>query len=184
MSKDLTTGDVAKYCCVNLKTVSRWINRGQINAYKLPGRGDNRIKKEDFLVFLKNYNLPIPEEFREKNKILIVDDDKNMAKSLSRLLKRKNFVTEIASDGFIAGMKLGTFNPDLVLLDVFMPGLSGFDVVEIIRSSEKTKKIKIILLTGMSRMVLENDLIKKADDFFDKPFSEEELLEKINKLLK
>ena len=58
----LTTGEVAKYCGVNFRTVIRWIERGHLDAYKLPGRGDNRIPVESFVDFLNNNNMPVPEE--------------------------------------------------------------------------------------------------------------------------
>jgi excisionase family DNA binding protein len=62
--RTLTTGEIAQYCGVNFRTVIRWIKRGYLDAFQLPGRGDNRIEVEDFLVFLKKNNIPIPKEFR------------------------------------------------------------------------------------------------------------------------
>ena len=57
-----TTGEVASYCGVNFRTVIRWIKRRQLNAYQLPGRGDNRITRDDLVAFMKKYNIPIPRE--------------------------------------------------------------------------------------------------------------------------
>lgn len=66
MSKHtLTTGDIAQYCDVNSRTVIRWIRRGHLRAYQLPGRGDNRIDVEDFLDFLWQHKMPVPEELRQ-----------------------------------------------------------------------------------------------------------------------
>ncbi|MAY15382.1 MAG: response regulator, partial [Oceanospirillaceae bacterium] len=56
----LTTGEVAKYCGVNFRTVIRWIERGHLDAYKLPGRGDNRIPVSSFITFLQDNNMPVP----------------------------------------------------------------------------------------------------------------------------
>ena len=56
----LTTGDIAKYCGVNFRTVIRWIERGHLNAFKLPGGGDNRIAIPNFLSFLKEHGMPLP----------------------------------------------------------------------------------------------------------------------------
>ena len=74
----LTTGEVAKYCGVNFRTVIRWIERGHLDAYKLPGRGDNRIPVESFVDFLANNNMPIPEELEggsQKMVMLVASED-------------------------------------------------------------------------------------------------------------
>ena len=63
--RTLTTGEIAHYCGVNFRTVIRWIKRGYLNAFQLPGRGDNRVEMRDFLAFLERHNLPIPEELQE-----------------------------------------------------------------------------------------------------------------------
>lgn len=60
----LTTGEIAEYCDVNSRTVIRWIQRGHLRAYQLPGRGDNRVAVEDFLRFLKRHRMPVPEELQ------------------------------------------------------------------------------------------------------------------------
>jgi len=67
--RTLTTGEIARYCGVNFRTVIRWIKRGYLNAFQLPGRGDNRVEVEDFLIFLKKNNIPIPEEFQYEEEI-------------------------------------------------------------------------------------------------------------------
>ena len=58
----LTTGEVAHYCGVNFRTVLRWIKRGYLNAYQLPGRGDHRIPVDGFLLFLEKHKIPVPED--------------------------------------------------------------------------------------------------------------------------
>ena len=60
----LTTGEVADYCGVNFRTVIRWIKRGQLDAYQLPGRGDNRIEVDDFIDFLITHKMPVPDELK------------------------------------------------------------------------------------------------------------------------
>jgi excisionase family DNA binding protein len=64
--RTLTTGEIAHYCGVNFRTVIRWIKRGYLNAFQLPGRGDNRVEVGDFLAFLERHNIPIPEELQDK----------------------------------------------------------------------------------------------------------------------
>ena len=90
--RTLTTGDIAKYCGVNFRTVIRWVDRGILKSYRLPGRGDNRIKAHDFVAFLKKNNMPIPAEFKQFcRRVLIVDDEMSMAKSIQRVLSQNGF---------------------------------------------------------------------------------------------
>ena len=71
----LTTGEAAKYCGVNFRTVIRWIERGHLDAYKLPGRGDNRIPVDTFVDFLRQNDMPVPDE-------LVADDRRLLLFSL------------------------------------------------------------------------------------------------------
>ncbi len=66
--RNLTTGDIAKLCGVNFRTVIRWIQRGHLKAFQLPGRGDNRVQVADFIEFLNENNMPIPEELQPSAK--------------------------------------------------------------------------------------------------------------------
>ena len=114
-AKSLTTGDIAQYCDVNLRTVIRWIDKGSLKGYKLPGRGNNRVTVEDFVNFLKENNMPIPSEFIPPNQtVLIVDDDKDMANAIRRVLKKGGFQCDTVNNGFLAGSKLMQHKPKLL----------------------------------------------------------------------
>ncbi|MCD4781843.1 MAG: response regulator [Candidatus Omnitrophica bacterium] len=160
----LTTGQVAKYCEVNYRTVCKWINTGKIEAFGTPG-GHNRVKKKVFLNFCKKYNIPIPRELstsstnKIKKKILIVDDDKQMVKSMKGMLLLENrYDVEVAFDGFSAGKKFSEFKPDLVTLDIKMPKMDGFEVCEQIRKDPNNDEVKIMIISGY----LKKEDIKKA----------------------
>ena len=77
MIKTYTTGEIAALCDVNLRTVIRWIDRGALKGFKLPGRGNNRVREEDFIAFLHEHEMPVPPELQKKisRHILIVDDE-------------------------------------------------------------------------------------------------------------
>ena len=188
--KALTTYEIAKYCDVTPRTVVQWISEGKIKAYRTPGN-HSRVKIENFLKFLGTYNIPIPHDFNAliestgKKKILIVDDDKNMALSIQRAFTLKGeYELELAFDGFDAGRKVVIFNPDLVILDIKMPGMDGYAVAKRIKEIPETSSAKIIAISAFF-----DDEGKKritslgADACLDKPFSQEELLEKIESLL-
>jgi len=183
----LTTRDIAKYCSVSQRTIVQWISEGKINVYRTPGN-HSRVKREDFLEFLKKFNMLIPEDFNAdagQKKILIVDDDKAVVMILNRILRAKRkYIIEVASDGFSAGAKFHAFRPDLILLDIKMPKMDGFEVCSSIRKDPKNKDVKIIVISGY---VNEKDIKKifelGANAFFPKPFNNKELAEKIETLL-
>ncbi|BBB30402.1 response regulator [Neptunomonas japonica] len=183
--KTLTTGEIAKFCDVNLRTAIRWIERGALKGYKLPGRGNNRVKEEDFIAFLKEHGMPVPIEFQRQDsrKVLIVDDELPIAKAIQRILVRAGYETSIAIDGFRAGSKLLTDMPALMTLDLSMPGLDGYDVLAYVRSTKEISNIKIIVISALDDQSLKKALICGADAVLSKPFDNEQLLTTIEGLL-
>lgn len=183
----LTTGEIAKYCGVNFRTVIRWIERGRLKAYQLPGRGDNRVSVEDFMEFLRINNMPVPEDFTQKDRrVLIVESDPNMARQVEGTLQQSGFQTSIASDGFHAGSLLGTFRPSVMLLDLKIPGLSAKDVVNFVRKAGGSERVKVVLVAPDTPAIggeVENVRSSGADDVLRRPFSSEELVAKVNQLL-
>jgi excisionase family DNA binding protein len=185
--KPLTTGEIAKLCHVSLRTALIWVEEGKLKAYQTPG-GHNRIRTEDFISFLKKFNMPIPAAFSGmdvKKKILVVDDDKNFANSIKRILRaEKRFEIETAFDGFDAGAKLLEFKPDLVVLDIRMPGLDGYEVARRIKQSREGERIRMIAMSAYFKEDGKKKILDiGADACLDKPFENGELLEKINELV-
>ena len=117
-------------------------------------------------------------------KILIVDDETSIVLALESLLKANNYSIEKAYNGK-DGLKIAkNFNLDLILLDVMMPFIDGFEFSSIIRKEKILKEIKIIFLTAKGELSDKNVGYKKGcDDYIVKPFSSEELLSKINYFL-
>lgn len=181
--KVLTTGEIAKACGVNLRTVARWIERGHLKAFQLPGRGDNRVELADFLAFLKAHQMPVPPEFQENaRRVLVVEDDPDVSGVIERLLKRAGFEVRTAADGFAAGALLGTFLPTVATVDLRMAGLSGLEVIRQIRANPRLQGVKILVVSAMVQADLEAALKAGADDVLAKPFDGERLLEKVNRL--
>ena len=179
-----TTGEVAKYCGVHFRTVIRWIERGKLKAYKLPGRGDNRIEEKDFIVFLEENGMPLPDDIQKHNKrILIVDDEKEMASVIQRIFKREGYETAIAHDGFQAGEMLSTFQPNLMTLDLSMPHMDGFAVLEYISNHSHYKKLKVVVVSALDDTVLEQTKSAGAHRALSKPFKKDDLLEVVKELI-
>jgi excisionase family DNA binding protein len=184
--RPLTTGEIAQYCHVTDRAVLKWIDEGKLKAYRTPGH-HSRINVEDFLEFLKQYNMPIPMDFRPSSKIrvLIVDDDKEMASATRRMLAMRSiFEIDIAYDGFTAGQKFAEFKPHLILLDVKMPGVDGYEVCQQIRKDPNSKDVKIIVVSGALDMDgMERIMNLGANDYLTKPFRNEFLMMKIERVL-
>ena len=183
----LTVSQASKYCKVSPKTIINWIDAGHLKAYKTVG-GHRRIKKEDLDQFLKDKGMPIPEEPKaeEKKKILVVDDDKIIVETIVQALEEDEFGYEMisASDGFEAGLQVNHFKPDLLILDIMMPDINGYEVCQKLKSAPETKDIKIIVLSAY----LDDDAFKKMKDYgadacFSKPLPLEQLKYEAAKLL-
>ncbi len=116
--------------------------------------------------------------------ILIVDDEAYIVTSLEYLMKSGGFEVELAYDGEEALAKVAENIPDLIILDVMMPKLDGFEVCEKIRANPLWGSVRIIMLTAKDReSERKRGLDLGADDYMTKPFSTRDLLERVKKLL-
>ncbi len=187
MSEMLTTGDIAKYCGVHYRTVLRWIKDGRLKAFRLPNGGEHRVKVNDFLTFMQENELPIPEEFAlnvSEQKVLIVDDDASMANAIARLLKIKNIPSITVNDGFQAGIVLQKVKPLLLILDIMMPGINGDHILTYLQQNLEFKTMPVIVISGKEHEELLSYLNKGASAIFSKPFDQTDFIETISKLLK
>ena len=105
-------------------------------------------------------------------KILIVDDDPQIQDLLTQMLSVQEFETEVASDGFEAGVKVIKFKPSLIILDLFMPGMDGFEVCKRIKGNPGTSQIKILAITGFDTKENRERIMEAgADAYMTKPFN-------------
>ncbi|MBS1191606.1 MAG: response regulator [Rhodocyclaceae bacterium] len=117
-------------------------------------------------------------------KILIADDEPNIVISLEFLMKKEGFQVAVANDGEDALDKVGSFAPDLLLLDVMMPKKSGFEVCEALRADPSLAGLRIIMLTAKGRQTeVAKGLAIGADAYITKPFSTKELVAKVRSML-
>lgn len=175
--KTLTSGEIASYCDVNLRTVIRWIESGKLKGFKLPGRGNNRVLVEDFIEFLDRHDMPIPDGLKGAviPSILIVDDEMPVAKSIQRVARRAGYESYIASGGFQAGIMLSQYNPKVMTLDLSMPGMDGYSVIHFTREQSKHKDLKIVVISALDEENLQRALDIGADATLQKPFSNHDL---------
>ena len=118
------------------------------------------------------------------DKILIVDDEPNILLSLDFLMKQAGFTVRTVADGKAALEAMAEECPDLLLLDVMMPRMTGHEVCQAIRENPNWKHVKIIMLTAKGREVdREKGLALGADDYITKPFATQEVVEKVKEML-
>jgi putative two-component system response regulator len=118
-------------------------------------------------------------------KILIVDDESGARAALEFLLRREGFQVRDAADGPAAIQECATFRPDLILLDIMMPGMNGFEVCRHIKATPETRLTPVVLVTGLT--TTEDRIIginAGADDFLSKPIDLNELLARTRSLLR
>jgi DNA-binding response OmpR family regulator len=117
-------------------------------------------------------------------KILIADDEPNIVVSLEFLMKQKGYVVKVVGNGEDALNAVGEFGPDLILLDVMMPRMSGYDLCQKVRENPAWQGIRIIMLSAKGRDVeVTKGMAVGADAYVTKPFSTKDLIAKVQEML-
>ncbi len=185
--KFFSTLEVARMCQVSQGTIIRWIHENKLRAAVTAG-GHHRIHFEEAGALLERLGMPVPPELSGIGiKAVIIDDEPVVREFLRDVFHRyfPDFHLEEAADGFSAGTLVSSVKPHLVILDIMLPGLDGFQVCEYIRKHPELDKTKIIVVSGLAAGEVEDKIIKMgADDFLEKPVDVELFREKIIKHLK
>ena len=120
-----------------------------------------------------------------KGAVLIVEDEPTIADVVARYLRRAGYETEVVGDGSAALAALASRRPDLVILDIMLPGINGLEVMRRLREGDGTSRIAILLLTARGE---EGDRVAGlqlgADDYVVKPFSPAELVARVDAVLR
>lgn len=117
-------------------------------------------------------------------KILAVDDELDVVLIVKTALQTEGFEVETANNGPDALMLAKEHIPDLILLDVMMPGMTGFEVLRALKQNEKTAQIPVIMLTGVSERSKIVEAIGSGTSYYIiKPFDFEDLIDKVNQAL-
>ncbi len=124
-------------------------------------------------------------ESSEKHRVLIADDVSANSELLEAYLSNLECDTEIAVDGNEAMEKVASFKPDLILLDVMMPKLSGFEVCKKIKSDPATANTMVLMVTALNELGdIERAVDAGTNDFLSKPVNRVELVKRVENLLK
>lgn len=182
-----STHDIAKICHVAPNTVWRWIKGGKLPFFNTGG-GQSRVWRKDLITFLVRLKMPVPAELEaaEAFRVLIVDDDKVVRKMVNKVISLMCPEAEVheAGDGFDAGRKVSNLLPYLIVLDLRLPGVDGFEVCKAIRSDLKLKKSKILAISGHNVKESKRKVLAAgADSFMAKPLEVEPLREELKSWL-
>ena len=186
--KNLTTRAIARYFSVTPAAVAKWIRSDLLRAHRTPG-GHYRVSIDEFRRFVREHDLPEHENMpgsTPSNRVLVADDETTMIMAISEALRTEIPEVEIetAQDGYAACLKAGAFNPQVVILDLLMPNMNGFEACQALKNEHSPTRPKVIAITGYPEDGnLERIVECGADCWLVKPFDLHELVDKVKRFL-
>jgi two-component system, OmpR family, response regulator VicR len=161
----LTTGEVARRCQVTVGTVKNWIEAGRLPAFRTPGR-HFRIASDAFERFQATFGFPADSD--DRLRILVVDDQEDFVDMAVETLRDllPGALVESASGGYDALLKIGSAEPHLLVLDLRMPALDGFEVCRRVKEAPESKATKILAMTGYTDVEAESLALACGADAF------------------
>ncbi len=161
----LSTLEAAALCGVDRRSMHRWVQDGRLVSYRTGG-GNYRIRRDDLVAFMEDRGMPLPDDLRATPRVAIVDDDEAHCRALARRVRRQlpGAEVEVAHDGFSGGMLVADWKPDLLLLDVVMPGLDGFEVCRRIRGKPALDGVAVVVVSGSLDDAVEQRLLGLGAD--------------------
>ena len=115
--------------------------------------------------------------------VLIVDDEPNIVTSLKFILERDGFAVQTRDNGKDALELIGKIHPNLLILDVMLPDMDGFEILRQLRSDQSTQSLPVLMLTAKGQREDRNNAIKfGADLFITKPFANEDVISAVRQL--
>ena len=182
MAKNLSTFAIAEKLHVDPGSVANWIDQKLLKAHRTPG-GHRRVAVEDLLRFLREHKIPIPAGLETQPvRVLVVDDEPAITKVIAHAVKKAHPDYEVleANDGFHAGSMVATHRPDVVILDLRMPGMDGFEVCRLIKSQEATKHAEVLAMTAYPSAEAEKTILEcGARACLNKPLDMDRLLREV-----
>lgn len=173
---------------VSVPTVVGWVDSGKVTAYRTPG-GHRRIEARSLATFAWEQGRSIPPQLEHygerKLRVLVVDDEPDFLLLVRETLAMSEGIeVATASSGFMAGLQLGRLRPDLVLLDLMMPDVDGFEVFRMLRDDEETADIPVVACSAFASRAVERRVEEAGfTAFLPKPLALGDLESTILRLL-
>ena len=175
----LTLGQAATYLGVAQSTIRKWSDGGSLPAFYTPG-GHRRFRRDDLDTFLAD-SRGAPAE--PAHSVLIVDDDESLREVVRTHLELDGFLVREAGSAEEGLAALGEEPPDLILLDVMMPEVDGWEMLQRVRESHGVRAIPVIMFSGK---IDESGAAEErgAQAFIGKPFDAQQLIDATRQLLR
>lgn len=180
----LTVAQAAQICKVTRVTMWRWVKSGGIRSSATVG-GHYRINSSDLVHFMVKHKMGLRAANEPgKKRILIVDDERPVRKYLTTILESAGYEVQACADGFEAGVCLMKMRPNLILLDLIMPRMDGYQTCSLIKKEPETSHIKILAISGhMSKVSMDRVRQCGADGFLEKPLDKETIIQKVEAII-
>jgi two-component system alkaline phosphatase synthesis response regulator PhoP len=188
MKMNYTTGEVAKILGTHPDTVRKYCDSGVLEAAKGVLSTHRRISRASLVEFLKQRGISGDViDKKAPKKILIADDDASVREMIMHSLRMLGFPMEVeyADNGHQACIQAGSNRPDLIILDLMMPEMDGFQVLKNLRKVEETKEIPVLVVTAYGNPENLSRISEEGiSGILVKPFSIKELQKKVVQTLK
>jgi excisionase family DNA binding protein len=181
----LTTREAAERLGVTVNSLKAWIREERLPALRTPG-GHHRIGEADLVEFQRRLSETSRAAPTSRPRILVVDDDDALLAALRDTLQEiiPDSVVQTATDGYEALVRVGAFRPDVLVIDIRMPCLDGFEVCRRLKQGRETAAIKILAVTAYPEGEVKARVLESgADDFLEKPFPIERFRSRVVALL-
>jgi excisionase family DNA binding protein len=174
----LTLGQAAKYLGVAQSTIRKWSDQGLLPAFYTPG-GHRRFRRRDLDAFLTRS----ARGARSGPLVLIVDDDAGVRRAVRASLETEGYTVREAGNAEEGLATLAEQPPDLILLDVMMPQVDGWEMLRQVQERHGVGSIPVIMFSGRVEEDAAEAVSRGAQGFVGKPFDPEQLVEQTKQLL-
>jgi excisionase family DNA binding protein len=181
----MTTGEVATACQVTIPTVKRWIREGYLTAFQTAG-GHYRVTRDELDRFCRARHIPAEADtVLDMPKVLIIEDDPSTLAALADALTWVGrYKVETAEDGYEGLIKVGSFRPDVLVLDIRMPELNGFQVCRRVKADPVSRWTRILAVSGYVHSDTTAQALEAgADAFLEKPIDLRRLQAEVDRLV-
>jgi excisionase family DNA binding protein len=186
VAKNLSTFTIAQMLQVDPGSVANWIDQNLLKAHRTPG-GHRRVAAEDLVRFLKDHRMPIPPDLQaDRAQVVVVDDEPSVTRLIARAIQLAypEMAVAEAHDGFEAGTMVATDRPEVVILDLRMPGLDGFEVCRRIKAQESACRTQVVAMTAYPSPENEKRILEcGAKVCLSKPLDMDRLMKEIKSCL-
>ncbi len=141
------------------------------------------LQKSGYTITMIQEILKKEEVEKSARKVLIVDDEKKFTQLMKKYFEKNGFQVEVAYDGLNAGLKAAHFKPNIILLDINLPGLNGLEVCRHLKSNPRTQNTRVLVISASLQYTIEEVNEAGGDGFVKKPVNFQEVLAQCDKLL-